>query len=158
MKRPGPKMRKIGIRTLGKLIGMEWIPLTKASLSGLYAKSPQLYRTKDNEVIAFGASKKPFLFVISRVHRPTGIFYEMATARIMSSGNRVHMMDAKQGIYHARGFNISRLFLNQAIAMARERSLGEIEVFSDEPGIQNLLKRLGFEFEGDVGTFSIEKK
>jgi len=167
MPKPMPKLKRIGRQRIPKISRHE-------SLSRLFKNARlKFYAAKGSHTFAIGliphAMPGMQTATVAKFNPAKRAFENFAECNLALTGKGVYMGEAskqpeiydrlKDGRddfvrFYARqktGFNIFRLFLNEAIALAKAQGLTEVSLTAQNVVLQEYYGRLGFKFEGKEG-------
>jgi hypothetical protein len=160
-----PKLKKIGRKALPQGTRLQ------DSFVGLQFQKAKIrfFRAKGNHFFAIvtGYIKQDFQVLIRKLDMSTLRFYQFASVQLSVRPSYVLLYAAKARSYagtngnsgRKSGFNLFRVFLNEAIALAKERGKKEIILVAANKKLEKYYETFGFDFDDfGNGTLIIEKK
>ncbi len=180
-----PKLHRIAKARIAEFIRPSSLRRAIESLHRLFgAVQPRFYRAKGKHVFALGripkGSREITVFV-AKFDENKGRFSSFARCRMVVGKTAVSMITATAlpkktikvvGVVgrdgrslrvfakQKTGFNIFRLFLNEAIAVAKKNGLDAVFLTTPKKELKEYYKGFGFEFPGDgsLGMLLLPKK
>ncbi len=168
-----PKLKRIGRKKIPEIAG-------HSSLVKIFGSAkPKFYKISGNQIIAAGIISKTWdeshYMMITKFNRKKAYFEPFATSILTPFLDRLNISSAsklpkkykaieqvggKTLKFYAKqktGLNIFRLFLNEAIALAKEMNLKKIGVSAQNKDLKEYYERFGFKFSNNlIGIFEIK--
>ncbi len=158
LRKPMPKLKKIGKPAALKIVGKPLEVKADASLKRIYPRArPKFFRAKGTHVLAIGTAPAmgpaSFEAVISKFVPEKGLFKKFAKCTFKNTNEGLAIMSVGKilkggGVNVSKpqktGFNVFRLFLNEAIAKAKALGSKEILIYTASEKLGKYYEGFGF--------------
>ncbi len=158
-KKPMLKFNRIGKTAALKIVGKGNEAKTNASLKRIYPKTkPKFFKIRGIQVLAVGTTQivNPVCFetMISKYSPEKELFKKFARCRFKNTNEGLTILTAGKILKHGKidlskqqktGFNIFRLFLNEAIAKGKALGAKQILIYTANAELKQYYESLGFE-------------